>query len=58
MISPKSRAEYMKNRRKCTKAFYVEIDAEKSEKFETHLKEVNKTKKQWLNDKIDEELSK
>jgi hypothetical protein len=58
LISPKSRAEYMKNRRKGTKAFYVEIDAEKAEKLETHLKEVNKTKKQWLNDKIDEELSK
>ena len=48
----------MKNRRKSTKAFYVELEIEKMENLESHLQEQNKTKKQWLNEKIDEELSK
>lgn len=57
-MSPKSRAEYFKERRKATKAFYVEIDSEKMEKLETKLSDEKKTKKEWLNAKIDEELGK
>jgi hypothetical protein len=57
MISPKSRAEYMRQRRKATKAFYVDIDAETAERFDKYLLEKNKTKKQWLLEKIDAELS-
>ncbi len=57
-MSPKSRAEYMKQRRKTTKAFYVEIESEKMEKLEFKLSEEKKTKKEWLNQKIDEELGK
>lgn len=57
-MSPKSRAEYMKQRRKATKAFYVEIESEKMEKLEFKLSEEKKTKKEWLNQKIDEELGK
>lgn len=57
-MSPKSRAEYMKQRRQATKAFYVEIESGKMEKLESKLSEDKKTKKEWLNQKIDEELGK
>jgi hypothetical protein len=57
-IAPKSRAEYMKQRRKATKAFYVEIESAKMEKFESKLADDKKTKKEWLNERIDEELGK
>lgn len=54
----KSRAEYFKQRRKSKKTFYVEIETEKMEHLEKQLLKKNKTKKQWLNEKIDEELNK
>jgi len=57
-IAPKSRAEYMKQRRKATKAFYVEIESAKMEAFESKLADKEKTKKEWLTEKIDEELGK
>ena len=56
IISPKSRAEYMRQRRKATKAFYVDIDAEIGEQLDQFLLKKNKTKKQWLLEKIAEEL--
>ena len=46
----------MRQRRKATKAFYVDIDAETAEQLDKCLQEKNKTKKQWLLEKIDEEL--
>ena len=55
-ISPRSRAEYMRQRRKATKAFYVDIDAEIGEQLDKWLQEKSKTKKQWLLEKIAEEL--
>lgn len=55
-MSPKSRAEYFKERRKSTKAFYVEVESEKMEKLEAKLSDEKKTKKEWLNQKIDEEV--
>lgn len=57
-MTEKSRANYFKERRKSTKAFYVEIEKEKMEKFEDNLNSKNKSKKEWLNEKIDEELKK
>lgn len=57
-MSPKSRAEYFKERRKVTKAFYVEVESEKMEKLESKLSDEKKTKKEWLNQKIDEEIGK
>lgn len=48
----------MKNRRKNSKQFFVEIEANKMKQFENLLTKKNKTKKQWLNEKINEELSK
>ena len=46
----------MKQRRKATKAFYVDIDIELAEKLDKCLQEKQKTKKQWLLEKIGEEL--
>ncbi len=48
----------MKERRKTTRNFSVEVDREKFNKLESKLLEKNTTKKQWLNQKIDEELKK
>lgn len=56
-VAEKSRANYFKERRKNTKAFYVEIEKEKMDNFEIKLSNKNKTKKEWLNEKIDEELN-
>lgn len=57
-MTEKSRAKYFKERRKDKRAFYVEIEAEKMEQFEDNLNSKSKTKKDWLNEKIDEELKK
>lgn len=51
-----SRAGYMKERRSKFKAFHVEVEKERMELFEKHLKETKQTKKEWLDRKIDEEL--
>lgn len=48
----------MRNRRKGSKPFYVEIEENKMEQFERKLTTENKTKKEWLNEKIDQELKK
>lgn len=55
-MAPKSRADYFKERRKASRAFYVEIETEKMERLEAHLSEKKQTKKEWLEEKIDEEL--
>lgn len=57
-IAEKSRADYFKERRKNTKAFYVEIEKDKMERFEVKISNEGLTKKDWLNEKIDEELKK
>lgn len=46
----------MKNRRKATRNFSVEIEREKFEKLEKKLSEKGITKKKWLNEKVDEEI--
>lgn len=51
-----SRAQYFRDRRKTLKAFAVEVDKEKMERFEEKLRERNISKVKWLNEKIDEEL--
>ncbi len=57
-VAQKSRADYFKERRKekDTKAFYVEVKRDMLEKLENKLSQKNKTKKEWLNEKINEEL--
>lgn len=53
-----SRADYFKQRRETRKHFNVLIDKEKVEKLEEKLKKSNRTKASWLEEKIDEEISK
>lgn len=57
-VANKSRADYFKERRKQsdTKAFYVEVDRKKLESLEGKLSQRGKTKKEWLNEKINKEL--
>ena len=57
-MAEKSRADYFKKRRESRKSFSVLLDKEKAEKFEERLEIINKTKSQWLYEKIDEELNK
>ena len=55
-IAEKSRADYMKARREKQKTFSVAVDREKMLRFEKKISEQAKTKSEWLNEKIDEEL--
>ena len=54
----KSRAEYMRARRKQKYSFSVLIDKERGEKIEKHLKDTNQTKTKWLEEKIDNDTKK
>ncbi|WP_252251341.1 hypothetical protein [Clostridium sp. VAP52] len=56
--SQKSRAEYFRKRRENTKQFSVTLNRSKLEDLESYLEYNNKTKTDWLNEKIDEELNK
>lgn len=53
-----SRADYMRKRREGKKTFSALIDRDKAEGLEKKLKEENKSKTSWLEEKIDEELKK
>ena len=55
-MSPKSRAEYYRKRRETIGQFSVPMSREKLKALTEKLKERNKTKTQWLNEKVDEEL--
>lgn len=55
-VANNSRADYFRERRKDRKAFNVLLEREKAESFEEYLNANNKTKSEWLNEKIDEEL--
>ncbi len=57
-MAPESRAEYMRERRKTIGQFSVPIAREKLDALTEKLKQQDKTKTQWLNEKIDEELGK
>lgn len=46
----------MKERRKTTRNFSVELEREKFEKLEKKLSEKGITKKKWFNEKVDEEI--
>ena len=54
-IAEKSRADYMKARREKQKTFSVAVDREKMLRLKK-ISEQGKTKSEWLNEKIDEEL--
>ncbi|MBY6838864.1 hypothetical protein HYH46_15850 [Clostridium botulinum] len=55
-IPNKSRADYFRERRRNMKHFGASLNKELVEEFETILEEKNKTKKDWLEEKICEEL--
>ena len=55
-IAPKSRADYMKQRREKTRNFSAELDREKFEKLEKKLSEKGITKKEWLDNKVSEKF--
>lgn len=57
-MSPESRAEYYRKRRETVGQFSVPLSREKLKALTEKLKEQNKTKTQWLNEKVDEELGK
>lgn len=56
IIAPESRADYMKERRKKTRNFSVELDRDKFDKLEKKLSEKGVTKKQWFSEKVDEQI--
>ena len=57
-MPPESRAEYFRKRRESVAQLNVSVPRTKLEAQETKLKEKQKTKTQWINEKIDEELGK
>lgn len=57
-MAPKSRAEYYRKRRETVGQFSVPVAREKLKSLSEKLKSEGKTKTQWLNEKIDEELGK
>lgn len=56
-MQDKSRADYFKERRKTIGQFSVSISREKLNVLDEKLKEKGQTKTEWLNEKIDEEIS-
>lgn len=57
-MAEKSRAEYFRKRRETIGQFSVSVQRDKLDALTKKLDEKGQTKTQWLNDKIDEELSK
>ncbi len=57
-MAPKSRAEYFRERRKTMKQFCVLSSLERVEALEAKLKEQGKTKVQWFEEKVEEEIGK
>jgi hypothetical protein len=55
-LANKSRAEYYRKRRETIGQFSVPLSREKLNALTEKLNEQNKTKTQWLNEKVDEEL--
>jgi len=57
-MSPSNSPEYYRKRRETIGQFSVPLSREKLNALTERLKAQNKTKTQWLNEKVDEELSK
>ena len=57
-MAERKRSEYFKERRKTIGQFNVAVSREKLDALAQKLEEQNKTKTEWLNEKIDEEISK
>ncbi len=58
MVAKRNTSEYFKERRKTIGQFNISVSREKLNALEEKLKEKGKTKTQWLNEKIDEEIGK
>lgn len=56
-MAPSNSPEYYRKRRETIGQFSVPLSREKLNALTEKLKEQNKTKTQWLNEKVDEELS-
>ena len=56
-MAPSNSAEYYRKRRETIGQFSVPISRDKLNALTEKLKAKKKTKTQWLNEKIDEELS-
>lgn len=54
----RKRADYFKERRKTIGQFSVSVSREKLDALDKKLCEKGKSKTAWLNEKIDEEISK
>jgi len=57
-LPDKSRSDYFKERRKTIGQFSVSVPRKKLDALDKRLKEQEKTKTTWLNEKIDEEINK
>ncbi len=57
-MAPSNKPEYYRKRRETIGQFSVPISREKLAALTEKLKNEQKTKTQWLNEKIDEELGK
>lgn len=58
LLQDKSRSDYFKERRKTIGQFSVSVARDKLDALDKKLKEKGQTKTAWLNEKIDEEISK
>lgn len=56
-MQDKSRADYFKERRKTIGQFSVSVARNKLNALDKKLKQKGQTKTEWLNKKIDEEIS-
>lgn len=56
MVAKRNTSEYFKERRKTIGQFNIAVPREKLNALDEKLKEKGKTKTQWLNEKIDEEI--
>lgn len=57
-MANKSRADYFRERRKTIGQFNVNISKDRLNLLDESLKKIGKTRTQWLNEKIDEEINK
>lgn len=55
-MAPSNSPEYYRKRRETIGQFSVPLSREKLNALTEKLKQQNKTKTQWLNEKVDEEL--
>jgi hypothetical protein len=58
ILAQNSRADYFKKRREGYKLFSAEVERNKLDVFDACIAEKGKTRKGWLNEKIDEEIGK